>query len=47
MQMLLSDRHICHRLPGLPEHHVYLLTDTSHHAAVHLHEMLRSSFLIQ
>lgn len=34
-------------LPGLPEHHVYLLTDTSHHAAVHLHEMLRSSFLIQ
>jgi DNA-binding transcriptional LysR family regulator len=30
-------------LPGLPEHHVYLLTDTSNHAALHLHEMLKST----
>lgn len=30
-------------LPALPEHQVYLLTDSSHHAALHLHGLLRST----
>lgn len=30
-------------LPDLAEHHVYLLTDTSHHAALHLHELLKAT----
>ncbi|MCL2894518.1 LysR substrate-binding domain-containing protein [Brenneria tiliae] len=34
-------------MPSLPEHQVYLLTDTSHHAALHLHDMLKSTFQIE
>ncbi|MBF8670395.1 LysR family transcriptional regulator [Pseudomonas putida] len=29
--------------PELPEHHVYLLTDTSHHVASHLNDMLKAA----
>jgi len=30
-------------LPALPEHHLYLLTDTSHHVALQLNEMLKAA----
>ena len=29
--------------PELPEHHVYLLTDTSHHVASHLNDILKAA----
>ncbi|MNC78966.1 hypothetical protein D3C75_1313150 [compost metagenome] len=29
--------------PALAEHHVYLLTDTTHHVASHLNEMLKAT----
>lgn len=34
------------QLPELPQHHIYLLSDSANHLALHLHEQLKKSFRI-
>ncbi|EFQ64950.1 hypothetical protein PFWH6_1572 [Pseudomonas fluorescens WH6] len=33
-------------LPDLPRHHIYLLSDSANHLALHLHEQLKKGFTL-